>query len=129
MKWSKFKTRIAISVVCALVFIVVYVFIAVAISKLLPNTFMTRDIDLGWVILPPLIFVPVLGAMMLSIWLNFDLHGDFSMMGFLYRAAITFVPPMLFYSSIAYLLLGRLKWFRETIDEGTLPEPPPPPEF
>jgi hypothetical protein len=129
MQWSKLTIRIVISVVCALVFIFLCFAVAGAISRLLPNTFMTRQNDLGWVTLPPLVFIPVLGPMMLFVWLGLDLHGDFSVAAFLYRITVFFGVPILFYSAINYWLLGRLKWFRQKIDQGPLPEPPSPPEF
>ncbi len=118
-----------ISVAGALAFIVFYFAIAGIISRLIPNTFMTRQIDLGWVTLPALIFAPVLGPLMLSVWLGLDLHGNLSVAAFLYRMAIFFGLPIIFYSGVNYLLLGRLKWFRKKPEGGTVPEPPPPPEF
>jgi hypothetical protein len=68
-------------------------------------------------------------AAVLFMWLGVDLAGDFSLEASLYRIIIRFAPIMLFYSAVAYLLLGRLRWFRKNIDEGALPQPPPPPEF
>jgi len=129
MQWSKRKTRIILSVVCALAFMVLYVIGAATIAELFPGTFLTRNIELSRYSLPPLILAPVFGPMMLSIWLKLGLYGNFSTAAVLYRIGMTLVPPILFYSLIAYLLLGRLKWFRKKIDEGLLPEPPPPPEF
>ena len=110
-------------------FIVLYGIAAALMTELIPDTLITRKVPMERYIMPPWIFLPIRWPLVLFMWLGVDLSGDFSMEASLYRITIWFAPIILFYSAVAYLLLGRLKWFRENIDEGALPEPPPPPEF
>lgn len=118
--------RIVLSPLCAIVFIVGYAMLAALIASIFPGNFFTQNVDTNTSSAPGLIYAPVAGLVTLLFMLG--MTGGYSTAGYIYRVVIMIVPPLVFYAVLAYLLLGRLRWFRRKQYTGEFAEPPPPPE-